>query len=60
MTIHKVEGATIHPPKSVTTDFSEIFGCAQAYTVMGRVNKIEQLFLLKGVFREKIYPSKRR
>ena len=59
MTIHKVEGATIHPPKSVTTDFSEIFGCAQAYTVMGRVKKIEQLFLLKGVFREKIYPSKK-
>ena len=55
VTIHRIQGATIPPPKTITTDFSRIFEGAQAYTVMSRLKSLDQLYLLNDVYRNKIY-----
>ena len=57
VTIHRIQGATIPPPKTITTDFSKIFDAAQAYVVLGRLRSLDQLFLLNDVYRHKIYAS---
>ena len=59
MTIHKVEGATISPPKTITTNFEKIFAGQQAYTVLSRAKREDQLFLLNDVYKDKIYTSKK-
>ena len=57
MTIHSVQGDTIPPPKTITTDFSKKFEGLQAYTVLSRVKNLEQLYLINDVYRHKIYTS---
>ena len=57
MTVHKVEGATFHPPNSVTTSFETVFEGAQAYTVLSRIKQIDQLYLINDVYRNKIYAN---
>ncbi|HIL27520.1 MAG TPA: hypothetical protein EYG21_09105 [Nitrospinaceae bacterium] len=57
VTIHRVQGATVLPPKTITSDFSQIFEGSQAYTVISRVKKLDQLYLLNDVYPHKIYTS---
>ena len=59
MTIQKVQGATVSPPKTITTDFSAIFGGSQAYTVLSRIKQPDQLFLINDVYIHKIYTCKK-
>ena len=53
MTIHKIQGGTVPIPKTLTSHFGGIFGDAQAYTVLGRVKRLEQLYLLEDLFEDK-------
>ena len=57
MTIHKIQGRTIPPPKTITSDLSKNFDGSQAYTVLSKIKKLDQLFLLNDVYRHKIYTS---
>ena len=59
MTIHKMQGTTVAPPKTLTSNFSKIFDGSQAYTVLSRIKKLDQLFLINDVYREKIYTSQK-
>ena len=59
MTIHKIQGATVPPPKSITSDFSKIFDSSQVYTVLSRIKQLDQLFLINDVYKHKIYTSRK-
>ena len=58
-TIHSIQGATFPPPMTVTSDFSKIFEGSQAYTVLSRTKRLDQLFLLNDVYEHKIYASQK-
>ena len=59
LTIHKMQGTTVAPPKTLTSDFSKIFDGSQAYTVLSRIKRLDQLFLLNDVYRDKIYTNQK-
>ena len=59
MTIHKIQGGTVPIPRTLTSHFGGIFGDAQAHTVLGRVKRLEQLYLLDDLFEDKIYASRK-
>ena len=44
---------------TVTSDFSKIFEGSQAYTVLSRTKRLDQLFLLNDVYEHKIYASQK-
>ena len=46
MTMHKIQGGTVLPPKTVTSEFEGIFEGSQAYTLLSRVKMLDQLYLL--------------
>ena len=57
MTIHKIQGGTIPLGKCIASDFKEIFGISQAYTVLSRVKELDQLFLLDDLCEDEIHIS---
>ena len=59
VTVHKIQGANIRLPNTLTTDFSGIFEGSQYYTVISRVNTLDGLFILNDVYENKIYTSKK-
>ena len=58
-TFHSIQGGTIQIGNTMTTSFEGIFGGSQAYTALGRVKQLEQLYLLEDIFEEKIYTSQK-
>ena len=59
MTIHKIQGGTIQLGNSLVSSFKDVFGGSQAYTVLSRIKQLDQLFLLEGLFEDKIYTSQK-
>ena len=43
MTMHKVQGATVSPPNTMTTSFRDVFEGSMAYIAISRVRAAEQL-----------------
>ena len=46
ITAHKCQGQTIKPPKCLVADIADMFGPGMTYVVLGRVQNINQLYLL--------------
>jgi len=46
LTAHKCQGQTVKKPKSLAADLKSVFTSGQAYVILGRVQDIEQLYLL--------------
>ena len=59
MTIHKIQGGTVQLGNSLVSSFKEVFGGPQAYTVLSRIKQLDQLYLLEGLFEDKIYTSQK-
>ena len=59
MTIHKIQGGTVEIGNTLTSNFKGIFGPCQAYTVLSRVKRPDQLYLLEALYEDKIYTSKK-
>ena len=57
-TTHKIQGQTIVAPRKVAIDLRSVFGANQAYVMMGRVQQLEQLFLIGSLAEAKIYADK--
>ena len=57
-TTHKIQGQTIAAPRKVAIDLRSVFGANQAYVMMGRVQQLEQLFLIGSLAEAKIYADK--
>ena len=54
-TSHKFQGQTIRKPNKCVADLSTVFQAAQTYTIMSRVENIDQLFILGSLPRSKFY-----
>ena len=48
-TTHKIQGATILAPRKVAIDLTSVFGPNQAYVMLGRIQCMEQLYLIKSL-----------
>ena len=46
ITVHKYQGQTIRKPRTLVADTDSLFAGGQAYVVFGRVQEIDQLYLL--------------
>ena len=46
ITVHKSQGQTIKPPVSLVGDMDSLFGACQAYVMLGRIQSLDQLYLL--------------
>ena len=57
-TTHKIQGATIEAPKKVAVDLRTVFGANQAYVMLGRVQRQDQLSIIDSLPENKIYPDK--
>ena len=53
-TTHKIQGSTIKAPRKVAVDLNSVFGPNQAYVMLGRVQNIEQLFIIGSLSENKI------
>ena len=47
-TCHKIQGATVTAPRMVALDLQSIFGCNQAYVMLGRTQSLEQVNIING------------
>ena len=54
-TTHKIQGQTISAPRKAAVDLNTVFEANQAYVMLGRVQKMEQLYILDSLPRDKIY-----
>ena len=45
MTCHKCQGATIEAPMALVADFKSCWGSAMGYVMLGRVQRLSQLYL---------------
>ena len=52
-TTHKIQGATILAPRKVAIDLTSVFGPNQAYVMLGRIQCMEQLYLIKSLPKKK-------
>ena len=52
---HKVQGQTVKAPRKVAVHLKSIFGANQAYVMFGRVENLDQLFILDSLPDNKIY-----
>ena len=43
----------------MVSSFKKVFGGSQAYTVLSRIKQLDQLYLLEGLFEDKIYTSQK-
>ena len=57
VTAHKIQGQSIKFPQKVAIELRSVFEPAQAYVMMSRVQRLEQLFLMDELPEEKIYAS---
>ena len=57
-TTHKIQGQTIVAPRKVAVDLRTVFGPNQAYVMLGRVQRKDQLFIIDSVPDNKIYVDK--
>ena len=57
-TTHKIQGQTIVAPRKAAIDLRSVFGANQSYVMLGRVQKLEQLFLIGSLAEGKIYANK--
>ena len=57
-TTHKIQGQTFVAPRKVAIDLRSVFGPNQAYVMMGRVQKQEQLTIIGSLAENKIYVDK--
>ena len=56
-TTHKIQGQTIIAPRKAAVDLKSVFGANQSYVMLGRVQKLEQLFLIGSLAEGKIYAN---
>ena len=54
-TAHKFQGQTIKKPNKSTNDLNSVFQAAQAYTMLSRVEALNQLYILNFLPINKIY-----
>ena len=54
-TSHKFQGQTIRKPNKCVADLRTVFQAAQTYTILSRVENIDQLFILGSLPRNKFY-----
>ena len=57
ITAHKIQGQTVAAPLSLVVDMTKVFEAAQTYVMLSRVQELNQLYIVKSVKREKIYPD---
>ena len=55
LTCHKIQGITIKYPRTVAVDLKTVWGASQAYVMLGRVQKLSQLYIIGSLPRSKIY-----
>ena len=54
-TTHKMQGQTLKVPQAVAVDISTVFGANQAYVMLGRMQSVDQLFIIDKLPENKIY-----
>ena len=54
-TSHKFQGQTIHKPNKSVHDLRTVFQAAQTYTMLSRVQNIDQVFILGSLPKNKFY-----
>ena len=54
-TAHKFQGQTVLKPQKIAVDLRTVFGAAQSYVMLSRVQSIEQLFILESLPENKFY-----
>ena len=54
-TSHKFQGQTVKKPNKLVADLRTVFQAAQTYTILSRVENIEQVFILGSLPKEKFY-----
>ena len=57
ITSHKIQGQTIPWPMSVVLDLNSIFEDAQAHVMLSRVQRLQQVYILKSLDNSKIRTS---
>ena len=57
VTGHKIQGQSIKSPQKIAVDLKSVFEAAQAYVMLSRVQKLEQLFLVDELPVNKIYAN---
>ena len=53
-TTHKIQGQTIASPSKVAIDLRSVFGPGQAYVMLGRIQELDQLFIIDSLPEKKI------
>ena len=59
LTAHKTQGQTYKMPMTITVDLRDVFESAQGYVMLGRPEKLEQLFIVEKVDKSKLYSDKK-
>ena len=59
LTAHKTQGQTYKMPMTVTVDLRDVFEAAQAYVMIGRPEKLQQLFIVEELDQSKLYSNNR-
>ena len=59
LTAHKTQGQTYKMPMTITVDLRDVFEAAQAYVMLGRPEKLEQLFIVEELDPSKLYSDNR-
>ena len=57
-TTHKIQGQTIVAPRKAAVDLRTVFGSNQAYVMLGRVQRQDQLNIIEFLPENKIYADK--
>ena len=57
-TTHKIQGQTIVAPRKAAVDLRSVFGPSQAYVMLGRVQKKDQLHIIGSLPENKFYVDK--
>ena len=55
LTAHKTQGQTYKMPMTITVDLRDVFEAAQGYVMLGRPEKLEQLFIVEKLDATKLY-----
>ena len=57
-TTHKIQGQTIASPSKVAIDLRSVFGPNQAYVMLGRIQELNQLYIIGNLPEKKITVDK--